>query len=50
MPKALAIAAIVYGLIGLIVLGRVVRECREPGLCNVEAETPPPPPVPASVN
>ncbi len=50
MPKALAIAAIIYGIIGLIVLGRVLRECREPGVCNFEAETPPPPPVPASVN
>lgn len=47
MPKALAIAALIYGVIGLIVLGRVLRECREPGICNVEAETPPPPPVPA---
>jgi MFS family permease len=43
MPKALAIAAIIYGAIGLFVLARVLRICREPGVCSVEAETPPPP-------
>ena len=50
MPKALAIASIIYGVIGLVVLARVLRECREPGVCNVEPETPPPPPVPAAIN
>lgn len=43
MPRALAIAALVYGAIGLFVLGRVRRQCREPGISEVEgAQTPPP--------
>ena len=50
MPTALAIAAAIYGVIGLIVLGWVLKACREPGVCDVQPQTPPPPPVPAAIN
>jgi MFS family permease len=43
MPRALAIAAITYGAITLLVLARVRKQCREPALSKVETvETPPP--------
>lgn len=44
MRNALMTSAIIYGMIGLIVLARVRRQCCAPGLTEVEqAETPPPP-------
>jgi len=43
MPKALAIAAITYGIVGLFVLSRVRRECGGTGeACIAEAQSPPP--------
>src|SRR5881396_685784 len=43
MPTALAIAAIVYGAITLLVLARVRRQCCEPAVSEPRAaETPPP--------
>jgi MFS family permease len=43
MPRALAIAAIIYGVVGLFVLSRVRRECGGTGeACIVEAQSPPP--------
>ncbi|MDQ2868865.1 MAG: MFS transporter [Verrucomicrobiota bacterium] len=48
MPRALAIAAVAFGVIGLVVLTRVRRECAQPGDCEVTAaQTPPPPTVAA---
>lgn len=35
MPTALMIAAITYGVITLIVLARVRKQCAEPGLCEI---------------
>lgn len=44
MPTALAIAAIVYGAITLLILARVQRQCCEPALSEPRpAETPAPP-------
>ena len=44
MPTALAIAAIVYGAITLLILARVRRQCCEPALSEATpAETPVPP-------
>ena len=40
MPKALAIAAILYGAITIFVLLRVRKECSEPGECHTELGTP----------
>jgi MFS family permease len=42
MPKALAIAAIVYGIITILVLVRVRKECSGPGECKAELTTPTP--------
>jgi MFS family permease len=43
MPKALAIAAITYGIIGLFVLSRVRHECGGAGeACIEQAQSPPP--------
>jgi MFS family permease len=43
MPKALAIAGITYGIIGLFVLSRVRTECGGTGeACIAEAQSPPP--------
>jgi MFS family permease len=40
MPKALAIAAIVYGVITVFVLMRVRKECSGPGECQAELGSP----------
>jgi hypothetical protein len=42
MPKALAIAAVVYGAITVFVLLRVRNECAQPGECQAELTTPAP--------
>jgi MFS family permease len=42
MPKALAIAAVVYGAITVFVLLRVRKECAQPGECQAELTTPAP--------
>jgi MFS family permease len=42
MPKALAIAAVVYGAITVFVLLRVRKECTQPGECRAELTTPAP--------
>jgi MFS family permease len=49
MRKAIAIAAICYGVIGLFVLARVRSQCREQPLAEVEGAKTPPPPVPAAI-
>jgi len=50
MPKALAIAAVCYAVIALVVLARVCRQCAEPAVAQApHAETPAPPPVAAAV-
>ena len=50
MRTALAIAAVAYGVITLFILARVRKECSEPGQAELaHAETPPPPPVAATV-
>src|SRR6266516_2831174 len=49
MPRALAIAAIAYGASGLLILARVLRQCCEPGVVEVEDAQTPPPPVAAAV-
>ena len=40
MRSALVIAAAIYGVITLIVLARVRRECAEPGVCETKIGTP----------
>jgi MFS family permease len=40
MPKALAIAGVVYGAITIFVLLRVRKECSEPGMTSAELGTP----------
>jgi len=42
MPKALAIAAVLYGAITVFVLVRVRKECSQPGECQAELTTPAP--------
>jgi len=42
MRTALAIAAVVYGVITILVLIRVRKECAQPGECQVELTTPAP--------
>jgi MFS family permease len=42
MPKALAIAAVIYGAITVFVLLRVRKECSQPGECQAELTTPAP--------
>ena len=49
MRTALAIAAGCYAVIALIVLGRVRRQCAEPGICEVKRDKAPAPPVAATV-
>jgi len=43
MPTALAIAAIVYGAITLLILARVRRQCCEPALSEATPAAPAPP-------
>jgi MFS family permease len=44
MRNALMTGAVIYGIIGMIVLARVRNQCGEPGVSEVsEAQTPPPP-------
>ena len=49
MKTALAIAAIVYGAITVLVLLRVRKECTQPGECQAELTTPAPAPVSAQL-
>jgi MFS family permease len=42
MPRALEIAAVLYGAITLFVLVRVRKQCSEPGICEAQLETPAP--------
>src|SRR5437773_4067734 len=49
MPTALAIAAIVYGAITLLILARVRRQCCEPALSEATPVETPVPPVAAAV-
>jgi MFS family permease len=49
MRTALAIAAVCYAAIALVVLARVRRQCSEPGVCEVKSDKAPAPPVAATV-
>jgi MFS family permease len=49
MPTALAIAAIVYGAITLLILARVRRQCCEPALSEAKPAETPAPPVAATI-
>ena len=49
MRTALAIAAVCYAVIALIVLGRVRRECSLSGVAETSCEKEPAPPMPAAV-
>jgi len=49
MPTALKIAALSYGVITLLVLARVRRQCCEPALSEEKPEETPTPPVAAAV-
>ena len=49
MRTALAIAAGCYALIALIVLGRVCRQCAQPGIAETSSAETPAPPVAAAV-
>jgi MFS family permease len=49
MKTALAIAAVAYGAITLVVLARVRSQCGGPGICEVDNAQNPPPPVVATV-
>jgi MFS family permease len=49
MRTALAIAAVCYGAIALVVLARVRRQCSEPGVCEVKSDSAPAPPVAVTV-
>jgi MFS family permease len=49
MRTALAIAAVCYAVIALIVLGRVRRECSRSGVAEMPSEKRPAPPMPAAV-
>src|SRR5205809_5525321 len=49
MPTALAIAAISYGAITLVILARVRRQCCEPAVSEVTATETPAPPVAATI-
>jgi len=49
MRTALAIAAVCYAVIALIVLGRVRRECSLSGFAETSCEKEPAPPMPAAV-
>lgn len=49
MPTALAIAAVCYAIVALFVLGRVRRQCAQPGFVEGEQAETPQPPVAAAV-
>jgi MFS family permease len=49
MRTALAIAAVCYAAIALVVLARVRRQCSEPGVCEVKSDKTPAPPVAVTV-
>jgi MFS family permease len=49
MPTALAIAAITYGVITLLILARVRRQCCEPPLSEAKPAQAPAPPVAATI-
>jgi len=49
MPRALAIAAISYGVITLFILARVRKQCAEPGVCETNIGTPAAPSAAATV-
>src|SRR5881398_1547140 len=49
MPAALAIAAVAYGIITLLVLARVRRQCAEPAVTETPSAETPAPPVAAAV-
>src|SRR5215831_5355913 len=49
MRTALAIAAVCYAAIALIVLGRVRRQCSQPGVAETSCVERPAPPMPAAV-
>ena len=49
MRNALAIAAIVYGTVTLLVLARVRKQCAEPGVCETKIGTPAAPSAAATV-
>ncbi len=49
MPRALEIAAILYGAITLFVLARVRKQCAEPGVCETSIGTPAAPSAAATV-
>src|SRR5438874_10463769 len=49
MPNALMIAAISYGIITLLVLARVRRQCCEPALSEAKPVETPAPPVAATI-
>jgi MFS family permease len=49
MPTALAIAALSYGAITLLVLARVRRQCCEPAVSEAKPSETPAPPVPAAI-
>jgi MFS family permease len=49
MRKALAIAAVCYAIVALFVLGRVRRQCAQPGIAEMEPAETPQPPIAAAV-
>ena len=49
MPKALTIAAVLYGAITLFVLARVRKQCAEPGVCETKIGTPAAPSAAATI-
>ena len=49
MRTALAIAAVIYGVITLIVLARVRKQCAEPGVCETKIGTPAAPSAAATI-
>jgi MFS family permease len=49
MRTALAIAAVCYAVIALIVLGRVRRQCAQPGVAETPSAETPAPPIAAAV-
>jgi MFS family permease len=49
MRTALAIAAVCYAIVALFVLGRVRRQCAQPGIAEMEPAETPQPPIAAAV-
>jgi MFS family permease len=49
MRRALMTGSILYGIVGLTVLIRILRQCREPGMSEIQGAGTPPPPVVAAV-